>query len=100
MLAVPKAYESARISPIKEDPNLVETVDVEKINALFGNISDLVVSQMEPTLIPPKPTKENIFFETRPRVEWWYLTLSSSREGKIRYTLFDNPLQWDIMKRK
>ena len=66
-------------------------MDVEKINALFGNISDPVVSQIESTLIPPEPIKGNTFPQTIPRIEWWDLT-SSSWEGNIIYTLFDNPL--------
>ena len=64
---------------------------VEKINALFGNMSDPVVSQVESTLSPPEPTMGNAFPQTRPRIELWDIT-SSSREGNISYTLFDNPL--------
>ena len=54
-------------------------------------MSDPVVSQVESTLSPPEPTKGNTFPQTRPRIEQWDLT-SSSREGKISYILFDNPL--------
>ena len=54
-------------------------------------MSDPVVSEVESTLSPPETTKENTFPQTRPRIELWDIT-SSSREGKISYILFDNPL--------
>ena len=44
MLAAPGASESTKISPIREDPNLESIVDVEKINTLFGNTSNTIVS--------------------------------------------------------
>ena len=74
---VPESSENVKISPIREDPNLVDIVYVEKINALFGNTSYLVVSQLESTLIPPELTRGNTFLQTRPIVEWWDLTSSS-----------------------
>ena len=45
LLVVIESLESVKISPIREDPNLVDVVDVEKINTLFGNTQDPVVSQ-------------------------------------------------------
>ena len=69
LLAAPEASESTKISPIREDPSLENIVDVEKISTLFGNISDLVFSQIKSTLSPPKPTKGNIFSQNKPRVE-------------------------------
>ena len=75
-----EAYESTKFSPIREDPILENIMDLDKINALFGNISEPVFYQIDSTLISPKPSKGNIFFQPRTRVEWWDLT-SSSREG-------------------
>ena len=61
LLALPEASKSAKISPIREYPNLKDIVDVEKINALFGNTSYPVVSQLESTLSPLEPTRRNTF---------------------------------------
>ena len=33
-----------------------------------------------------------IFPQTRPRIERWELSSSSSREGKVSFTLFNNPI--------
>ena len=67
-------------------------MDVENINALFGHTLDPMIYHIESTLILPTLTKENVFPQTRPRIERWDLSSSSSREGKIRFTLFNNPL--------
>ena len=80
MLTTPQTSGSTNIYLIKEDHNPEKIVDVEKINALFGNISDHVVSQIESTLSPLEPTKGNIFYQTRPRVERWDLTSSQGKE--------------------
>ena len=36
--------QNFKISPIKEDPNLVYIFYVEKVNAIFGNTQNLVIS--------------------------------------------------------
>ena len=65
---VHESSKSVKISPIREDTNLVNVVDVEKINALFGNTSDPIVSKLESTLSLPNKTIGNTFLQTRPIV--------------------------------
>ena len=71
--------QTLQTSPIKEDPNLVDIVDVEKVNALFGHTQNWVISQVESTTIPYIPSLGNSPFQQQPRRERWDF-ITSPRE--------------------
>ena len=83
--------QTLQTSPIKEDPNLVDIVDVEKVNALFGHTQNLVISQVESTTIPYRTSVGNSLFQQQPRRERWDFTPSPKRD-RLGFIWFRNPL--------
>ena len=75
--------QTLQTSPIKEDPNLVEIVDVERVNALFSHTQNLVISQVESTTNSP--------FQQHPRRECWDFIRSPNRD-RLGFNWFRNPL--------
>ena len=75
--------QTLQTSPIKEDPNLVDIVDMEKVNALFGHTQNLVISQVESTTNSP--------FQQQPRREHWDFIPSPKRD-RLGVNWFRNPL--------
>ena len=45
--------QTLQASPTREYPNLVDIVDIERVNSLFGHTQNLVVSQVESTTNSP-----------------------------------------------
>ena len=75
--------QTLQTSPIKEDPNLVDIVDVEKVNSLFGHTQNLVISQVESTTNSP--------FQQQLRRECWDFIPSPKRD-RLGVNWFRNPL--------
>ena len=45
--------QTLQASPTREDPNLVDIVDIERVNSIFRHTQNLVVSQVESTTNSP-----------------------------------------------
>ena len=70
---------------------MVDIVDVEKVNALFGHTQNWVISQVEFTTIPYRPSLGNSPFQQQPRRECWDFTPSPKRDS-LGFNWFRNPL--------
>ena len=75
--------QTLQASPTREDPNLVDIVDIERVNSLFGHTQNLVVSQVESTINSP--------FQSWPRPERWEF-IPSPRRDRLGFNWFRNPL--------
>ena len=65
--------QTLQTSPIKQDPNLVDIVDVERVISLFSHTQHLVISQVESTT--------NSHFQQQPRRERWDFIPSPTEIG-------------------
>ena len=83
MLHSVKIPQTLQASPTREDPNLVDIVDIERVNSLFGHTQNLVVSQVESTTNSP--------FQHQPRTERWDF-IPSPRRDRLGVNWFRNPL--------
>ena len=83
--------QTLQASPTREDPNLVDIVDMEKVNSLFGCTQNLVISQVESTTIPYIPSLGNSPFQQQPRREHWDFIPSPKRD-RLGVNWFRNPL--------
>ena len=68
----------------KEDSNLVDTVNIERVNSLFRHTENLVVSQVESTTDP-------FNLQSWPRPERWDF-IPSPRRDRLGVNWFRNPL--------
>ena len=76
--------QTQQASPTKEDSNLVDTVNIERVNSLFGHTQNLVVSQVESTTDP-------FNLQSWPRPERWDF-IPSPRRDRLGVNWFRNPL--------
>ena len=76
-----------QISFIQEDPTLIEIGDPRKINALFGNPVDTIVSQTESTSVFSERIAENCTPKPKPEIERWDCC-PSPKKRQVRYSLF------------
>ena len=72
--------QNLQTSPIEEDPNLVDIVDMERVNSLSGHTQNFVISQVESTTIPYRPSLGNYPFQQQPRRKRWDFTSSPKRD--------------------
>ena len=75
--------EIPQASPPREDSNLVDTVNIERVNSLLGHTQNLVVSQVESITNSP--------FQQQPRGERWDF-IPSPRRDRLGVNWFRNPL--------
>ena len=75
--------QTLQTSPTREDPNLVDIVDMEKVNSLFGCTQNLVISQVESITNSP--------FQHQPRKERWDF-IPSPRRDRLGVNWFRNAL--------
>ena len=77
--------ETLQASPTKEDSNLVDTVNIERVNSLFGHTQNLVVSQVKST------TDLHFNLQSWPRPDRWDF-IPSPRRDRLGVNWFRNPL--------
>ena len=77
--------QNQQASPPKEDSNLVDTVNIERVNSLFGHTQNLVVSQVESTTDLP------FNLQSWPRPDRWDF-IPSPRRDRLGVNWFRNPL--------
>ena len=75
--------QTLQASPTREDPNLVDIVDIERVNSLIRHTQNLVVSQVESTTNSP--------FQHQPRTKRWDF-IPSLRRDRLGVNWFRNPL--------
>ena len=77
--------EIPQASPPREDSNLVDTVNIERVNSLLGHTQNLVVSQVESTTDLP------FNLQYWPRPDRWDF-IPSPRRDRLGVNWFRNPL--------
>ena len=77
--------QTQQASPPKEDSNLVDTVNIERVNSLLGHTQNLVVSQVEST------TDLLFNLQSCPRPDRWDF-IPSPRRDRLGVNSLRNPL--------